>query len=629
MKNRFIKISHFLVLESSLILTSVHAQDVTITVDAAVNKKIVSPYIYGKNESFDKPDKFYKDAGLRFARMNAGNNATKYNWRKKITSHPDWYNNVYSNDWDATSKRISINQPDIQVMWAFQLIGKVASSKDYNFDDWGYNKSQWWDGVSQNLAGGGIPNIANPKGKALVEGDTSKYLMNWPADSTVEILNHWFGANGIGLNKSQFLYWNMDNEPDIWNGTHDDVMSILIPASEFMDRFIKVAKKARALFPEIKICGPVTTSEWQWYKWGNEGITIGGKYYCWLEYYIKRLADEQKASGIRLLDVVDLHNYPYAPSDFDALQLHRMYYDKNYIYPGANGVKTINGGWDNSQTKEYIFQRINDWLTQYFGENHGITLGISEWGPSGNNPNVCSVVYGSALGTFANNGVELFSPWNWETGMWETLHLYSRYAKKYSVSSTSSAENTVSAYTTVNGSADSMTVIIVNRDMNVQRNVTVNINGFSTGNGIYSILELSSLPATETFKSHTDNALKKNTVTVNLNSFFMTVPALSTTAVLLAKATTGIYEFKDDKSEINIFPNPAKDLINVSLSRTIAGPTEISVYDIMGRKILNSFVDYNGYTPFSFDISTLEKGVYLFSVKNKQVTSTKKFSVIK
>jgi hypothetical protein len=292
-------------------------------------------------------------------------------------------------------------------------------------------------------------------------------------------------------------------------------------------------------------------------------------------------------------------------------------------------VKTINGGWDNSQTKEYIFQRINDWLIKYFGENHGITLGISEWGPSAKNPNVCSVVYGSTLGTFANNGVELFSPWNWEIGMWETLHLYSRYAKKYSVSSISSLENTVSAYTTVNESADSMTVIIVNRDMNTSRNVTININGYAAGFGTYSTLELSALPATETFKSHTDNALKKNMVAVISNSFIITVPALSTTAVLLTKVTTGISEFKNGNGEIKIFPNPAKDKINVSLSPTIARQTEIAVYDIMGRKILNSFVDYNGDSLLSFDISTLERGVYFFSIKTKHDTLTRKFSVIK
>jgi hypothetical protein len=165
--------------------------------------------------------------------------------------------------------------------------------------------------------------------------------------------------------------------------------------------------------------------------------------------------------------------------------------------------------------------------------------------------------------------------------------------------------------------------------MNSPRKVTININGFSVGNGTYSTLELSALPATETFKSHTNNALKKNTVTINSNSFVITVPALSTTAVLLSKVNTGISEYKNGKSEITIFPNPAKDNINVSLSPTIAGQTEIAVYDMMGRKILNLFVDYKGYSLLSFDISTLERGVYFFSIKNKHDTSTKKFSVIR
>lgn len=66
-----------------------------------------------------------------------------------------------------------------------------------------------------------------------------------------------------------------------------------------------------------------------------------------------------------------------------------------------------------------------------------------------------------------------------------------------------------------------------------------------------------------------------------------------------------------------------------TVSPNITGQTEIAVYDMMGRKILNSFVDYNGYSLLSFDISTLERGVYFFSIKNKHDTSTKKFSVIK
>jgi len=615
---------------SYLGITTTKAQDVTITVNADQQKRAVSPYIYGCNNSYDKPAQFYKDAGLRMSRMNQGNNATKFNWRKKISSHPDWYNNVYANDWDKTSKTISTNHPDMQIMWAFQLLGRVASNTDHNFNDWAYNQSQWWQGTGQNLAGGGVPNEAKPDGKALVEGDIDLYTEEWPADSTVGILNHWFGPDGIGLNKKQFLYWNMDNEPDVWNGTHNDVMSDgLLPASEFMDHFIEVAKKARALYPEIKICGPVTTSEWQWYKWGEENLKIDGKYYCWLEYFIKRLADEEKTSGIRLLDVVDLHNYPYAPTNQDALQNHRMYYDKNYIYPGANGVKTINGGWENGFTKEYIFQRINDWLTKYFGENHGITLGLSEWSPGPSDPNLASVIYASHLGTFANNGVEYFTPWSWFNGMWESLHLFSRYGKSFSVPSISSNENTISAYTTVSENSDSTTIIIVNRDMQAAQSVTVNLNGLKVDNGSYTTLQLASLPASETFKSHTDNALKSSSVIVNSNSFSITVPSLSTTAIILESTPTGISELKNNADKITVYPNPVSDKLCLRINMDVTEPIEITVYDQKGRKLHSSQRYFDGISPIPVNTSAFPEGLYFVSVKSRHSSLTKSFEVIR
>jgi hypothetical protein len=616
-----------LILLCCCVIKTVSAQNVTIAIDATQNKRAVSPYIYGRNNSFDKPAQFYKDAGLRFSRMNGGNNATGYNWRKKITVHPDWYNNVYAEDWDSYAQNIQNNFADMQGMFAFQLLGRVASNTNNNFNDWGYNQSQYWSGVGQNLAGGGTPD-PNGGSKALVDGDTNLFTEPWPADSSVGILSHWFGAGGLGLNKNQFVYWNMDNEVDVWNGTHDYAMPALISSSAFVDRFIELAKKAKALYAGIKICGPVTTSEWQWYKWSNESININGKYYSWLEYFIKRLGDEYKATGIKLVDVVDIHNYPWYNNNTEALQLHRMYYDKTYDYPGANGVKSINGGWDNSQTKEYIFQRINDWLDQYFGTNHGITVGLSEWSPGPSEPNLASVIYASHLGVFANNGVEIFSPWTWFTGMWETLHLFSRYAKNYSVSSTSSIENTVSAYTTVNQNADSMTVIIVNRDMNASRDVTVNISGLSVSDGSYQTLQLSSLPSTETFKSHTDNALKTNTVNVTSNSFSITVPSLSTTAVLLkAGVITAVNNVFDQTENLRIYPSPATEHLNVDIPSKIAEPIQMTIFDAEGKKVKSSVEAFDGHSPIKLDVSTVAAGYYVLQVQNKHVTAAKSFTI--
>jgi hypothetical protein len=92
-----------------------YSQTVNITVDINQNRKSVSPYIYGKNNSLsDNPSKplsnsdwtKLKDSGIKLFRECGGNNATKYNWRLKLTSAPDWYNNVYGANWDLEAQSL-------------------------------------------------------------------------------------------------------------------------------------------------------------------------------------------------------------------------------------------------------------------------------------------------------------------------------------------------------------------------------------------------------------------------------------------------------------------------------------------------------------------------------------------
>ncbi|HKC67392.1 MAG TPA: glycoside hydrolase family 44, partial [Bacteroidia bacterium] len=89
MKNKYI----YIVLLFAAINQFGISQTVNIQVDANAGRKPISPYIYGRNNSIsDDPSsptsaatwKLMRDAGLRFTRENGGNNATKYNWRKKI-----------------------------------------------------------------------------------------------------------------------------------------------------------------------------------------------------------------------------------------------------------------------------------------------------------------------------------------------------------------------------------------------------------------------------------------------------------------------------------------------------------------------------------------------------------------
>jgi hypothetical protein len=508
------------------------------------------------------------------------------------------------------------NLTDVQGMWSFQLIGKAAKTTTANFNDWAYNSSQWWSGVSQNLAGGGVVNAAGGS-SATSNGNPDLYLENWTSDSTVLILDHWF--NKLGLQKNSLTYWSMDNEIEIWSGTHDDVMPAQESAEAFMQQYFAVAKKARQLFPEIKLVGPVPANEWQWYNWQG-GITQDGKKYTWLEYFIKRIAEEQQASGVRLLDVLDIHFYPASTNATEIVQFHRVFFDKNYSYPEALGVKNISGTWDDTQNKEYIFERCKTWLDQYIGTGHGVTFGVSETGISQVNANTSAVWYAGMLGEFIRHPeVEIFSPWTWQVGMWEVLHLYARYNKTHYAKATSSDETSVSAYPTINESGDSITVVLVNRAA-TSKTATVNFSGFNLADQSFDVLKLSSLTSSETFVSHQTNALVKSSITPSQNALNVTLPSMSVTSILLKGAkgevVTGIDE-KDAREVMNLYPNPTAESRTVTVEISKSGTASLDLMDITGQGIKHFFNGKKINKTFSekLELSDVSSGTYLLKLQ--------------
>ena len=532
---------------------------IDITVDANAGIKKISPYLYGRNidkisdgdaEVTEEESAFINqmlEAGIHMLRANNGNNATRYNWRHKMTVHPDWYNNVYSHDWAITAQKVLDKMPGVDAMYAFQLTGYAASSTDYNFPDWNWKQEHGTYATQTfDLAGGGE---VSEDGKTLIKaGDPSLYNMEWPADSTVAIIPYW--KDELKFDMSRFKYWSMDNEMEIWRGTHSD-LNLPVTGDFLVERYIDVAKKARAQWKDIKLTGPVAANEWQWCSvssYNKEDRPKGeDRNYCWLEYFIMKVAEEQKKSGVRLLDVFDIHWYPSEKDYESRVNWHRVMFDTTYNYPGANGIKMVGGNWDNKITKEYIFVRINQWLEKYFGKNHGITFGITETSIIDNDPMVTALIYASFLGTMQDNGVEIFTPWTWGDGMYETVHLFSRYGHPNRVQSTSSNDSLVSAYSSISNKGDSLTVIFVNRAEKDAQDIDLNLANFAS-DGKVKTLTLQNLKG-ETFVSHTSNALKENAVGANaqggtttatsysINRFKMTLPAKSITAVLLTTTT--------------------------------------------------------------------------------------------
>jgi hypothetical protein len=594
----------------------------TVTVDFNQQGRIYSEYIFGKNNSFSGDPNSplsvadlirLEDSGITIFRENGGNNSTKYNWNRRVSSHPDWYNNVYSQNWDFKAQSIADHFPDRLGIFGLQLIGKAAKTNEYNFNDWEYNNSQWWEGVHQNLAGGGIINEAGGS-EAITDGDPELYLMDWPADSTVGILDHWFGPNRLGLNQDQFRYWCMDNEPSIWNGTHDDISTDEETAEDYFQKYLTVAKAARAKFPNIKLMGPIFANEWQWYIWHDMRIDYKGQYYSSLEYFIKRIGEEQSATGIRLLDVLTLHNYPGNQNVEDVVQFHRMYFDEEYRYPDANGVKTINGGWDESINKEYIFKRALDWMEEHVGLDHGIGLGVTETGVAISDQNGVAVWYASTLGEFMKNNVEVFTPWSWQPAMWEVVNIFTEYSYEMYYDAVSTNEELVSAYTTADKTKEYVTSILVNRSSHNTQEVQLNVEGTYVDTENVKAVQLSGLDNEETFKSDDDNALVVAIVNANSRSISVSLPPLSVAAVTFKtteEVVTGFNSQIDQKS-FRIFPNPIRDGI-VQIKYNNMDPRYLRLTSLDGKEILSISTPSN-----EINVCDIESGMYIL-----QLTSTK------
>ncbi len=619
--------------------------DISIVVDASAGIKKISPYIYGRNidvisdgvekdeekaaELLEKEQEFYGkmlESGMHFLRANNGNNSTRYNWRKKMTVHPDWYNNVYAHDWDITARKVLDHLPGVDAMYAFQLTGYAAASTEYNFSDWDfYQEHGAWAAQTLDLAGGG--EVADD-GKTLIKaGDYSLYNEAWPADSTVGIIDHW--RDELKFDMSRFQYWSMDNEMEIWNGTHGDLPLDMDP-DFLVERYIDVAKKARAKWKDVKLTGPVVANEWQWCTTGaSEGKSGLGKgedrNYCWLEYFIKRVAEAQKVSGIRLLDVFDMHWYPTEKTYEERVNWHRVFFDTTYNYSGTNGMKLVSGKWDNNQTKEYVLKRVREWLDKYFGAGHGITLGITETSIiDEKDPMTTALTYASWLGTFMDNEVEIFTPWTWGDGMYETVHLFSRYGHEVRVQSTSSNDSLVSAYSSVSPLEDSMTVILVNRAEALEQEISLSTVDFDIKDGAAEVYELAGLTG-ETFVSHTSNALKKKSAAVSEGKVTLTLPAKSITAVLLTNSNPKkapviegfIPKVRRDVASGLLFNDGGVWYVN-----NAAGDIQkVEIFNLMGKTVLQMDVARGNV---ALPLQNVDFGRYLVRIKNNNGLYTQK-----
>jgi hypothetical protein len=87
---------------------------------------------------------------------------------------------------------------------------------------------------------------------------------------------------------------------------------------------------------------------------------------------------------------------------------------------------------------------------------------------------------------------------------------------------------------------------------------------------------------------------------------------------------------KPKSFKINVYPNPAKDFINVNLDLKQASQLTMELIDMTGKIIMkNEYGNRSGAQNFRFDFSDLKKGLYVMQLKTDSETVAYKISVEK
>jgi hypothetical protein len=271
------------------------------------------------------------------------------------------------------------------------------------------------------------PDVGNGKDKNGKDLSASKERAYMPI--TAAYVKRWIEAirkEDAKTGKRSVDMYILDNEPMLWPSTHRDVHPEPTSYDELLARTIDYATAIREADPDAVIAGP---AEWGWtgYFYSAKDITNGGAAVRpdrrahgdlpLMAYYLKALSEHEKKTGIRLLDVFDLHSYPAADG---------VYSDAADANKAALRIRSTRLLWDPSYKDESwvnepvkLLPRMHEWVDQNYP---GRGLSVGEWNFGGEQHMSGALAIAETLGRFAQFGVT--SAFYWTSppvnspGMW-------------------------------------------------------------------------------------------------------------------------------------------------------------------------------------------------------------------
>ena len=87
----------------------------------------------------------------------------------------------------------------------------------------------------------------------------------------------------------------------------------------------------------------------------------------------------------------------------------------------------------------------------------------------------------------------------------------------------------------------------------------------------------------------------------------------------------GLEDENEVNAEVNLYPNPVTNVLNISISTDVLTNSNIEIFDVSGKKIATINEGLNNAQKIEYSTQNLAKGIYYVKVTMNNTTVVKKF----
>lgn len=473
----------------------------TLAINAGAGQHPISPYIYGLNFASQQ---LAADLRLPVNRW-GGNSTTRYNWQIDVhNTASDWYFENIPNangnvaalpNGSNSDEFVETNQgTTIETLLTIPMIGWTPKRRVENHPyDCGFSVSKYGaqesvDPYDTNCGNGNWPGgtpITPTSPLSTSKVITESFVQDW--------MNHLIGRYGTATTGGVKFY-NLDNEPMLWNSTHRDVHPQPTSYDEMRDRTYQYAAAIKAVDPNAQTLGPVL---WGWtaYFYSALDAAPGGAWWsnpqdrnahggtAFVEWYLQQMRAYELTHTTRILDYLDLHYYPQANGV--ALQ------SAGNTATQALRLRSTRGLWDPTYTDEswigepvHLIPRMRTWVEANYP---GTKLAITEYNWGALDHINGALAQADVLGIFGREGLDLATLWappDFNDPGAFAFRMYRNYdgaGNRFgdlSVSANSSDQEKLSVYAARRSSDSRLTIMVINKT-GQSLGSTLNLTGYS------------------------------------------------------------------------------------------------------------------------------------------------------